>query len=94
MIGYIHSVETFGTVDNGGIRFVLFLQGCALRCRFCHNPDTWLYEGKPVAVEEIIEQLKEYKPFFDKSGGGLTVSGENRYCSVCLLRSFLLKQVS
>ncbi len=73
--GYIHSIETLGTVDNGGIRFVLFLQGCALHCRFCHNPDTWLSKGKPVAVAEIIEQLKDYKPFFDLSGGGLTVSG-------------------
>ncbi len=73
--GYVHSIETLGTVDNGGIRFVLFLQGCALHCRFCHNPDTWLQRGRPVTVEEIIEQLKDYKPFFDLSGGGLTVSG-------------------
>lgn len=74
--GYIHSIETFGTVDNGGIRYVLFLQGCALRCRFCHNPDTWLRSsGKPVTVEKIIKQLKDYIPFFNKSGGGLTVSG-------------------
>lgn len=75
MKGYIHSVETLGTVDNGGIRFVLFLQGCALHCRFCHNPDTWLRDGQPVSVEEILEQLKKYKIFFDLSGGGLTVSG-------------------
>jgi len=75
MIGYIHSIETLGTVDNGGIRYVLFLQGCALHCRFCHNPDTWLQKGRPVTVQEIVDQLKEYKPFFDLSGGGLTVSG-------------------
>ncbi len=75
MIGYLHSIETLGTVDNGGIRYVLFLQGCALHCRFCHNPDTWLRKGRPVTVQEIVEQLKEYKPFFDLSGGGLTVSG-------------------
>lgn len=73
--GYIHSIETLGTVDNGGIRFVLFLQGCALRCRFCHNPDTWLMKGKAVTVDEFIEQLTDYKTFFDLSGGGLTVSG-------------------
>lgn len=73
--GYIHSIETLGTVDNGGIRFVLFLQGCALRCSFCHNPDTWLMKGKRVTVEEIIEQLQDYKSFFDLSGGGITVSG-------------------
>jgi pyruvate formate lyase activating enzyme len=75
MVGYIHSIETFGTVDNGGIRFVLFMQGCGLRCRFCHNPDTWLCRGKPVSVTEIIRQLLDYKSFFDFSGGGLTVSG-------------------
>lgn len=75
MIGYIHSIETFGTVDGGGIRFVLFLQGCALHCAFCHNPDTWLTKGKPATVEEIVSQLREYKTFFDLSGGGLTVSG-------------------
>ena len=73
--GYIHSIETLGTVDNGGIRFVLFLQGCALHCRFCHNPDTWLKRGKQVTVTEILNQLKDYKPFFELSGGGLTVSG-------------------
>lgn len=73
--GYIHSIETLGTVDNGGIRFVLFLQGCALHCRFCHNPDTWLQKGRPVTVEQIVDQLKDYKHFFDLSGGGLTVSG-------------------
>lgn len=64
-----------GTVDNGGVRFVLFMQGCAMRCVFCHNPDTWLRRGKEVSVEEIIRQLLDYKVFFDASGGGLTVSG-------------------
>lgn len=64
-----------GTVDNGGVRFVLFMQGCAMRCVFCHNPDTWLRRGKEVSVEEIMRQLLDYKVFFDASGGGLTVSG-------------------
>ncbi|MEW5866344.1 MAG: pyruvate formate-lyase-activating protein [Bacillota bacterium] len=73
--GYIHSVETMGTVDNGGIRFVLFMQGCAMRCVFCHNPDTWLRMGKEVTVGEITRQLLDYRAFFDASGGGLTVSG-------------------
>jgi len=75
MIGYVHSVETLGTVDNGGIRFVLFMQGCAMRCAFCHNPDTWLKAGRPVTVEEVLRWLLDYKDFFDRSGGGLTVSG-------------------
>ncbi len=73
--GYIHSVETMGTVDNGGIRFVLFMQGCGMRCVFCHNPDTWLRAGKEVTVDEVVRQLVDYAPFFDQSGGGLTVSG-------------------
>jgi len=73
--GYIHSVETMGTVDNGGVRFVLFMQGCAMRCVFCHNPDTWLREGTEVSVDDITRQVLEYKVFFEVSGGGLTVSG-------------------
>jgi pyruvate formate lyase activating enzyme len=73
--GFIHSIETMGTVDNGGVRFVLFMQGCAMRCVFCHNPDTWLREGIEVSVDEIIKQVLDYKVFFDVSGGGLTVSG-------------------
>ena len=73
--GYIHSIETLGTVDNGGVRFVLFMQGCAMRCVFCHNPDTWLRMGKKVYVDDIVRQLLDYKIFFDASGGGLTVSG-------------------
>lgn len=73
--GYIHSIETFGTVDDGGIRFVLFMQGCVMRCQFCHNPDTWLRQGKKVTVEEIIAQLEDYRDYFRRSGGGLTVSG-------------------
>lgn len=89
--GYIHSIETMGTVDNGGIRFVLFLQGCALRCRFCHNPDTWLAKGKPVTVEEIVNQLKDYKPFFDMSGGGLTVSGGEPLLQPAFVRELFIK---
>lgn len=91
MIGYIHSVETMGTVDNGGIRFVLFLQGCALRCSFCHNPDTWLNRGKPVTVAEIIEQLREYKTFFDLSGGGLTVSGGEPLLQSAFVRELFIE---
>ena len=62
-------------MDNGGIRFVLFMQGCAMRCRFCHNPDTWLKKGRTVTVDEIMRQLRSYRVFFELSGGGLTVSG-------------------
>jgi len=76
MKGNIHSIETFGTVDGPGIRYVLFLQGCLLRCQFCHNADTWeMHTGNEVEVKEIIEDLTEYLPFINASGGGITVSG-------------------
>lgn len=76
MKGSVHSIETYGTVDGPGIRYVLFMQGCLLRCQFCHNPDTWkINDGKEMTVEEIIADIKEYLPFFQASGGGITVSG-------------------
>ncbi|UII54292.1 pyruvate formate lyase-activating protein [Cytobacillus spongiae] len=76
MIGNIHSIETFGTVDGPGIRYVIFTQGCLLRCQFCHNADTWeIGTGKQMTVSEIIEDLKSYLPFIETSGGGITVSG-------------------
>lgn len=74
--GRIHSLETFGTVDGPGIRFVLFMQGCALRCQFCHNPDSWdTGGGKPMTVEEVIAELEPYLTYYKNSGGGLTVTG-------------------
>ena len=74
MLGKIHSIETFGTVDGPGIRFVLFMQGCPLRCQYCHNPDTWeINSGKAMSVDEILEQYESYRPFL--KDGGLTVTG-------------------
>lgn len=76
MIGNIHSIETFGTVDGPGIRYVIFTQGCLLRCQFCHNADTWeIGIGKKMSVSEIMEDLTSYLPFIEASGGGITVSG-------------------
>lgn len=76
MIGRIHSIETCGTVDGPGLRYVIFTQGCLLRCRYCHNPDTWkIGEGKEMTVDEIIDDLQAYIPYFESSGGGITVSG-------------------
>lgn len=76
MIGNIHSIETFGTVDGPGIRYVIFTQGCLLRCQFCHNADTWeIGTGKQMTVAQIIEDLTSYLPFIESSGGGITVSG-------------------
>lgn len=76
MKGNIHSIETFGTVDGPGIRYVIFTQGCLLRCQFCHNADTWeIGTGKQMSVAEILEDLTAYLPFIESSGGGITVSG-------------------
>ncbi|MFB6467128.1 pyruvate formate-lyase-activating protein [Cytobacillus sp. Hz8] len=76
MNGNIHSIESFGTVDGPGIRYVVFTQGCLLRCQFCHNADTWeIGTGKEMSVSEIIDDLKTYLPFIESSGGGITVSG-------------------
>ncbi|MCM3748617.1 pyruvate formate-lyase-activating protein [Paenibacillus pasadenensis] len=74
--GRIHSLETFGTVDGPGIRFVLFMQGCALQCRYCHNPDSWdTAAGKPYTVEEILAEIEPYVDYYRSSGGGVTVTG-------------------
>ena len=72
----VHSVESFGTVDGPGIRFVLFLQGCHLECKYCHNRDTWdINGGEYKSVDEIIEKIKNYKNYIIPSGGGVTVTG-------------------
>lgn len=72
----IHSTESFGTVDGPGIRFVLFLQGCHLQCKYCHNRDTWdINGGEYKSVDEIIEKINRYKNYIMPSGGGVTVTG-------------------
>ena len=76
MIGKIHSIESMGLVDGPGIRVVIFFQGCKLRCAYCHNPDTWgLSGGIETTPEEIIEKIVRFKPYFKRSGGGVTFSG-------------------
>lgn len=75
-IGRIHSFESFGTVDGPGIRFVVFMQGCPLRCQFCHNPDTWETDkGTEYQPEQLAEEIIKYKSYMEFSGGGVTFTG-------------------
>lgn len=75
MDGRIHSFESFGTVDGPGIRFVVFMQGCPMRCKYCHNPDTWNFDGgKTYSAQEVATRALKYKNYY-KNGGGITVSG-------------------
>jgi pyruvate formate lyase activating enzyme len=72
----IHSIETMGALDGPGIRIIFFLQGCPLRCLYCHNPDTWKPSGgSNYSAEEIIQKALRYKPYFHKNNGGITFSG-------------------
>ena len=74
MQGSINSIETFGLVDGPGIRVVIFLNGCSLRCKFCHNPEMWQKGINNITVEELVNKIKRYKPYF-KNNGGVTFSG-------------------
>ena len=74
MEGYIHSTESFGTVDGPGVRFVIFLQGCPMRCQYCHNPDTWQPNtGERRTPESLLRQYERNQDFYKK--GGITVTG-------------------
>lgn len=78
--GFIHSTDSFGSVDGPGVRFVIFLQGCNMRCRYCHNPDTWMFPNdkdcdvKKITPSELIKQALRYKNYWGRDGG-ITVSG-------------------
>ena len=78
MQGRIHSLESFGTVDGPGTRFVVFVQGCPMRCAYCHNPDTWAMNGGTLMDPEYIyEQYKRNESFY--KNGGITVACPKRY---------------
>ena len=74
MNGFVHSTESFGTVDGPGVRFVVFLQGCPMRCQYCHNPDTWkMNTGAVRSAQSLIQEYERNKAFYAK--GGITVTG-------------------
>ena len=80
MIGKIHSIETFGLVDGPGVRYVLFLQGCNMRCKYCHNPETWdpAAEKMSLSPQQMFDKAYRYRNYWTKKGqpnGGITVSG-------------------
>jgi pyruvate formate lyase activating enzyme len=84
--GMIHSLESMGTVDGPGIRFVVFLQGCPLRCQYCHNPDTWdVTKGKEYTVGQLMDEIIRYKSYMNSTGGGVTFTGGEP----CLQAEFL-----
>jgi pyruvate formate lyase activating enzyme len=78
LVGKIHTLETFGSVDGPGVRFVVFLQGCAMRCQYCHNPETWSMTcGQEWTPEALVQHIWRYRSYWGKDGkrGGVTVSG-------------------
>ena len=90
-IGKIHSIESFGSVDGPGIRFVVFLKGCHMRCQFCHNPDTWNMDGaEEKTADELLTQALRYKTYW-KKGGGITVSGGEPLLQIDFLIEFFKK---
>lgn len=88
----VHSIQTMGTLDGPGIRYVLFLQGCPFRCLFCHNPDTWnVGADNKKNVDELVEDVLKYKEFYDNSAGGVTVSGGEPLLQIPFLIEFFKK---
>ena len=89
-MGYIHSLETFGTVDGPGVRFVVFFQGCPMRCQYCHNPDTWKIEdGQEMDADEIISRYLRNESFY--TTGGITATGGEPMVQIDFLTELFTK---
>ena len=89
--GYVHSLESFGSVDGPGVRYVIFLSGCAMRCQFCHNPDTWkMKQGELYTADELLKKALRYKGYWG-SKGGITVSGGEPLLQMDFLTEFFKK---
>ena len=90
-MGKIHSLETFGTVDGPGVRFVVFFQGCPMRCQYCHNPDTWKIEdGEEMTADEIIDRFERNRSFYQT--GGITATGGEPMLQLDFLTELLRRQ--
>lgn len=88
----VHSYETFGTVDGPGIRFIIFLQGCHLKCKYCHNRDTWdINGGEYKTIDEIMEKIMKYKSYIKASNGGITVTGGEPLLQVKFVKELFIR---
>lgn len=87
----VHSIESFGSVDGPGIRFIVFLKGCTMRCRYCHNPDTWdMQSDELLSADELLEKALRYQAYWGKEGG-VTVSGGEALLQIDFLIDFFRK---
>lgn len=91
IIGYVHSLESFGSVDGPGVRFVVFLQGCNMRCKYCHNPETWNKGGEEWTTKALFERAWKYHNYWGKDlkSGGITVSGGEPLLQIDFVTAFL-----
>ncbi len=90
MLGAIHSTESFGSVDGPGVRFIIFMQGCSMRCQYCHNADTWQIKEATTSAEELLKKALRFKSYWGKKGG-ITISGGEPLLQLDFLIDFAKK---
>ena len=91
MTGYVHSIQSLGAVDGPGVRYVVFMQGCPLRCVYCHNPDTWLTEGgEEYTADELVRKALRFRPYW-RNGGGVSVTGGEPLLQAAFVEEFFAK---